>query len=198
MPQGDAARLWGAVGVVALVVLLAGVASVLLRGIPELRSATGPTTGSGSTTAASPSVTAEPAVPAAGGLVSIDTAAAGHPESAAVVDVLNRHFEAINQGDHATWTGTVTARRAADQPDSRWRADYRSTTDSDVVVTGLASSASGVAVGLRFVSTQDPADAPADLPVGRICWASTWPLTDDGSGLRIDVPARGSTSMSAC
>ncbi len=49
---------------------------------------------------------------------------------------------------------------------------------------------------VRFVSAQDVEDAPADLPVERICWRVTLPMT--GTPPRIDVTRGGSSVAVAC
>lgn len=48
-------------------------------------------------------------------LVQVTSTAASHPHAAAVVELLDRHFTAINQHDYASWSSTVTSQRANDQ-----------------------------------------------------------------------------------
>lgn len=203
------AVLIGLVTVAAVLLAGAGIAwsGVLTRGSTDVAAA--PATGRqlatgpagvaypGSPTGPAPAGPSSGAEP--GGLVTLDASAAGHPDSATVQDLLNRHFSAINDLDYDAWTGTVTARRASDQPSSTWLADYRSTVDSEVRVTSIeTTSGSDAVVGLSFVSRQDPADAPADLPVSRICWTSEWPVSDLASGGRIGIPPPGTTGMREC
>ena len=60
-----------------------------------------------------------------------------------VLALLNRHFTAINRRDFDMWTTTVTAARASDQSENHWQQAYRSTVDSDVVVTAIQPVGNG-------------------------------------------------------
>lgn len=53
-------------------------------------------------------------------------------------------------------------------------------------------------VELSFVSTQGLSDAPPELPVGRICWNSRWPVEDIAAGGWIGLPMKGTTARRAC
>jgi hypothetical protein len=128
------------------------------------------------------------------GLVTLSAQAAAHPQATAVQDLLTAHFTAINDGDYDAWSATVDPRRAADQPQARWTQDFRSTRDSGVTVAAITDGPGGVVVDLSFVSEQDVADAPPDLPAPRICWSSQWPVVDGVLG----APQRGSTTRRAC
>jgi len=139
-----------------------------------------------------------PTTPSAPALVRLADGAASSSYGAAVLALLERHFTAINQRDFTTWTTTVTPARARDQSADRWRAAYRSTVDSEVIVTAIVTAGNGVAVSLAFVSSQDPADAPQDLHVSRICWTSVWPVDNVSQNLRIGVPSPGATAKRRC
>ncbi len=132
--------------------------------------------------------------PAAVELVRTEPAAAAHPSAAAVSALLTRHFTAINDHDYEAWSATVVPRRIADQPRGEWDRAFRSTRDSDVVVSGIAAQGGGLLVDLSFVSEQDVADAPPDVPAARICWTARWPVA---AGL-LDRPVPGSTTRRAC
>jgi hypothetical protein len=143
-----------------------------------------------------PSVTPPPTIGTS--LVRVTPTAASHPYAAAVVELLDRHFTAINQHDYATWSSTVSTRRANDQSAADWQQGYQSTTDDSVVVSAISEGSTGLTVTLSFRSTQQPSDAPPDLQVTRICWKSQWPVVDISSGGRIDTPPKGTTTKSAC
>lgn len=129
-------------------------------------------------------------------LVTVSHSAATHPRAGEVVRLIDKHFAAINARDYDAWRTTVVAKRAADQPESTWLANYRSTTDEAVAISAISDAGSGqLAVTLTFVSNQDLADAPPSLRVPRICWSSTWPVTSDG---QLAVPPLGSTSKKEC
>jgi hypothetical protein len=131
-------------------------------------------------------------------LVQVSSAAASHPYAVSVAALLDRHFAAINARDYAGWSATVATQRANDQPRSQWLQDYRSTTDGSVVVTSISGGSEDLTVSLSFTSTQNPVDAPPDLPVSRICWDVRWPVADIANGGRIRSAGKGSTTMRAC
>lgn len=150
---------------------------------------------------AAPSTTADPPPTTAtgDGLVTLEAAAAQNPGAPAVQALVERYFTAINGRDYDSWSTTVVPRRAQQQPRSGWMTAYRSTVDSDVDISTIASTGpDSVAIGISFVSTQDVADAPPTLQAPRICWESTWPVVGLAQGGRIDAPPRGSTSSRAC
>lgn len=129
-------------------------------------------------------------------LVTLSGDAATHPRAADVVQLIDRHFSAINAGDYDAWRTTVVAKRAADQPEGTWRTDYQSTVDEAVEISGISDAGSGgLAVTLTFISNQDLSDAPPSLRVPRICWSSTWPVTSDS---KLAVPPPGSSSKRDC
>lgn len=133
------------------------------------------------------------------GLTTLSSSASQHQYAATVQNLLERHFSAINTRDFDAWSTTVEPRRAAEQSSSSWSREYRSTRDSNVQVTSITTGDTDrVTVGLTFVSDQDPVDAPADLPVSRICWTSRWPVSSIASGGRIGIPPPRTTSRRAC
>ncbi|GAA1858353.1 hypothetical protein GCM10009836_43200 [Pseudonocardia ailaonensis] len=134
---------------------------------------------------------APPAVPATGvgsPVVTLSADALAHPLHQAVLDRLQAYFDAINARDRAAWAAVVTPERAAQQPEAAWQAGVRSTRDGSVRVDRIDAAGPGTVEALvRFVSTQDVADAPADLRVGRICWRQTLHLA--GTPPRIEPGA---------
>lgn len=195
-------RIWVAGGVVVLVVVLVAAVSVALRGLPTLPWAEAAPRVTTTATPPSPTAeadggsgsTAEAPVAPASARVGVDGAAASSPDAAAVVDVLTRHFTAINERDYSRWTTTVTDRRAAKQPPDRWAEDFSTTNDSGVVVSDITPTSTGVAATLTFVSTQDLAHAPAAAPYTCLRWSSRWPLEGSGADLRIGTPPKGTTA----
>lgn len=149
---------------------------------------------SGSTVAATPSGSgATPAV-----LVRLDADATSSSSGSDVLALLDRHFTAINTRDFDLWTTTVTAARASSQSADHWQHVYRSTVDSNVVVTAIQPTVNGLLMTIEFQSDQSTVDAPADLPVTQICWSSRWPLEGDNGSLRIGTPAKGATAKRQC
>ena len=158
-------RIWLVVAAVVAVVLAVGGVSLAVRGAPD-RDTPGASLWPTPTTAAiappmpAPGVAAVPET----GLVRLAADAVEHPSAAAVVQVLDRHFSAINDGDYDRWSGTVVPQRAADQSRASWKRAFRSTVDESVVVEKLETTSYGVAAELSFVSRQALVDAPPRPP----------------------------------
>jgi hypothetical protein len=186
-------RRWAAPAVaIALGVLLAVGGGVAVAS----RSAAGP----------APYATPRP-VPAAGagpGRVELSADAAVHPAADVVREQLQRHYDAINARDYAGWRATVVQQRSDGLPEPAWQEAYASTTDGTIRIDRIdkAQGASpdggdaGLLVRVRFVSTQNVEDAPADLPAPRICWRSTLPMR--GLPPLIDMTGGGSSAREAC
>ncbi|OLR95522.1 hypothetical protein BJP25_06995 [Actinokineospora bangkokensis] len=104
--------------------------------------------------------------------------AVAHPLYEPVRQLLQTHFDAINGRNYARWVTTVTEARARTMPEKEWRKQYGTTKDGSVVVHRIETTAGDTAVVLlTFVSTQDPAQAPPELPVACIRWNVVYPLT---------------------
>lgn len=133
---------------------------------------------------------APPAVPATGAgstAVTLSADALAHPRHQEVADRVQAYFDAINARDHAAWAAVVTPERAAEQPPDVWQAGLRSTRDGSIRVDRIVDDAPGTVLALvRFVSTQDLADAPADQRLARICWRQSFAMT--GTPVRMAAP----------
>jgi hypothetical protein len=118
-----------------------------------------------------------------------------HPEANRVRTLLQKYFDAINAGDYPLWRSTVTPQRARDTGETVWRDQYRSTLDGSIVLHRLEPRAGGGLVALlSFTSVQDPADAPAELPVRCLRWWVSYPLIGEGDELRLS-PASPSANL---
>jgi hypothetical protein len=138
-----------------------------------------------------------PGVGAGPGTVQLSSEARRHPAGAAVLAQLQTHYDAINARDYAAWTTTVVRSRVDSLPEADFARAYASTVDGSMRVDRIDDGPDGeLLVRLRFVSTQDVADAPPDVPAERICWRSTLPMT--GSPPRIDETRGGSSVPEAC
>jgi hypothetical protein len=143
---------------------------------------------------------APPDVPSSGagsGEVTLSVDALAHPAGESVRSQLQRYFDAINAKDYQGWSDTVVPERVAQQPEEAWQAGVRTTVDGTIRVDRVDDRpADSVLALVRFVSTQDPADAPETLRAGRICWRGSLPLTE--SPLRVDTGAAGSLVGTPC
>jgi len=143
-----------------------------------------------------------PEVPAEGAgssEVELSADAAEHPAADLVLSQLQRHYDAINDRDYEEWRATVVPARAAALGEAEWQEAYATTQDGSIRVERIDrddTSDGGLLVRVRFISTQDVANAPPDLQVERICWRSTLPMR--GTPPLIDVTGGGSSAREAC
>ena len=101
--------------------------------------------------------------------VVLSPSAATHPEAGAVRDLLQRWTDARNTGDLAAYRATLVSDARVDA--AAFAAAARTQRVGSVVVRRIDPVAGGqLVVPLGFVTTQDPADAPADVRVPRLCW----------------------------
>ena len=158
----------------------------------------------GAAALASRSWSGPPAVPEDGvgsSEVELSPDAAEHPAADAVLEQLQRHYDAINGRDYAQWRATVVPARAAALGEADWQKAYATTRDGAIRVDRIdpdpdAGRDGGVLVRVRFISTQAVENAPSDLPVERICWRSTLPMR--GTPPLIDLTGGGSSAREAC
>lgn len=140
------------------------------------------------------------AIPVQGpGATTVETSADSwaHSEGPAVLEVLSRHFDAINAKDYPAWASTVVSARVSQQPEMAWRQAYASTIDGTIRISRIDESSPGRLIALvSFVSTQRPESAPDDLKAPRICWRTAFTLV--GEPPLIDVSRSGSLLRGAC
>ncbi|RZT84892.1 hypothetical protein EV383_1749 [Pseudonocardia sediminis] len=172
---------------VALVLVLAGVGAAAFYASGQALQ--GPSPG-----AAPPSL---PDSGAGSNTVQLSDDAATHPAATLVLEQIQLYFNAINNRDYPTWTQVVTDERAAQQPREDWLRGIGSTTDGTIRVDRITDLDQGRVLALvRFVSVQNPADGPAGLKVGRICWRASLPMA--GSPPRLEVGDAASTLGAPC
>ncbi len=110
--------------------------------------------------------------------VELSADARTHPVAALVSEQLRVHFEAINARDYERWTTTVSPERIALQSEEQWLADYDSTRDGTIRIDRIDDlPGRRVLVRVRFVSTQDLAQAPEAAPAPRVCWRASLPMS---------------------
>ena len=114
--------------------------------------------------------------------------ASAHPMYETVRTVLQGYFDAINNRDYSRWQATVTKDRISSQPEQVWRHAYQTTRDGSVVVYRIESGPPERArVLMSFISVQDPADAPPELPEDCIQWHVVFALTVEGGVWKVDT-----------
>lgn len=121
--------------------------------------------------------------------------AVGHPLYEALRDVLQVHYNAINERDYERWSEAVTSARSHSQPEARWREAYSSTEDGSILIYRIEvpRDEDTALVLVTLTSVQDPSDAPVELPVGCIYWNVVLPLVLEDDGWKIDIGPESSS-----
>lgn len=127
--------------------------------------------------------------------------AALHPYHDEVRRLLQTHFDAINGRDYDRWKLTVTRERVLAKNRTTWLKDFATTRDGSILVYRIdVASEHDLRVLVGFTSTQQPQDAPADLP-GAFCvqWKLVLPVTREGGDWKLDsIAAYTSTEATTC
>src|SRR5262249_35005947 len=154
---GGVTRRWWLLPV--LIVLVVGAGAAAGYG---LRTLAAQTSGDQAGAPVAPAVTTTPARGDGAGPRAVALAAdvAADPGGDDVQKLLQRHFDAINNGDYEAWQATVTRQRAAAFPKQKWLDQYRTTTDGTIRVHRIEPTTTGSVVLISFTSTQDRALAP--------------------------------------
>lgn len=114
--------------------------------------------------------------------------AADHPQFGKVKQLLQNHFDSINDQNYAKWKNTVTKTRVQEQPQPEWKDAYQSTKDGNILLYRIDAAPQGrLRVLVSFTSVQDPDKAPLDLKEACIDWRVVLPLTKEDDSWRIDV-----------
>ncbi|MDU0292517.1 hypothetical protein, partial [Saccharothrix longispora] len=134
------------------------------------------------------------------GVVQLSVDASLHPEGQRVHEVLQRLFDSINNRDYELWTKAVTAERVATLSRQKWLDDYRTSADGSILVHRIeVVGPTRLRVLMTLTSTQDLADAPADLQSDCIEWRVVYPLELERGAWRVDLGTEGRSSQSeAC
>jgi hypothetical protein len=147
-----------------------------------------PTAG-GSPSASSPS-------PSPTAAISLAPAAAQYPGAAQITPVITEYFQAINHRDYAGYLTTQSAGNALTA--AQFQTGFRSTADSNVLVTGITTAPDGrPAADVTFTSRQQPQDGPD----GESCTDWHVMMFFDGNGGNYTIgapPAYYHASYQAC
>lgn len=138
-------------------------------------------------------------LPADGGAgpatVTLAPSAAAHPRAAEIRDLVQRSFDARNARDYTAWTATISAATTARAAFDR---ETRTTRTGTVLLRRIDPVGGGdVVVPTGLVTTQDPADAPPDVRVPRLCWQVSLVVVP-GSPSRLTEPRAASTLRTPC
>jgi hypothetical protein len=114
--------------------------------------------------------------------------AAGHPQFAVIRQLLQDHFNAINDKSYDRWRATVTRKRAETMPKDTWTEAYRSTKDGSILIYRIDTSPGNrLRALIGMTSTQKVEDAPPELPKACIRWYIVLPLVKEDNRWKIDT-----------
>jgi hypothetical protein len=115
-----------------------------------------------------------------------------------VVAFLIRYFSAINDHDYQAFVSLLDAQESASWTPARFAAEFGTTQDSGITLTGIADRGGGsAAASVTFTSHQ----APSDSPDGSSCdlWSiALYLLPADSSYVIEDPPPGYSARVVAC
>lgn len=101
--------------------------------------------------------------------VTLSAPAAAYPQSGAVRDLVQRWADARNAGDLDAYRATLVPEARIDG--AAFTATTRTQRVGSIVIRRIDPVAGGeLVVPLGYVTTQDPAVAPPDVRVPRLCW----------------------------
>ncbi|SDK69779.1 hypothetical protein SAMN04487820_11155 [Actinopolyspora mzabensis] len=120
------------------------------------------------------------------GRVALSEGARRHPDAETVQQLLQEHFDAINENKYYQWRNTVVRAKRINQPFEQWQQEYRTTEDGTVVIHRIVPGPEAtMRVIMTFVSTQDPADAPKSMPAECLRWRVVYRIVPTSEGLRL-------------
>ncbi|WP_186382799.1 hypothetical protein, partial [Amycolatopsis rhizosphaerae] len=135
------------------------------------------------------------------GTVELTRDAALHPYHDEVRRLLQTYFDAINGRDYDRWKQTVTSDRVRNKPRTTWLKDFESSKDGSILVYRIdLASEHDLRVLIGFTSTQQPQQAPLELP-GATCvqWKLVLPVTQEDGDWKVDMlPGYASIDATAC
>lgn len=128
-------------------------------------------------------------------LVQVAEAASATPLSAAIDELLTRHFDGINTDDYAAYSATVSNPLS----EADFGSVYSTTADSDGLIHQIVTDEAGVTrITLSFISQQSVEMAPPDLPSGCIAWTVVWTIDGPAEDLRVGASDSSKTQKVPC
>lgn len=132
-----------------------------------------------------------------GGSVTVTVApnATQQPNALQVAKFLETYFTAINTHDFELYKSLFEPQLR--QTLQQFNQGYQSTSDSDMTLTSLSATATGLAAAVSFTSQQEPADSPTNSAC--TTWNITLYLQPQGSTYLIAPPPTGYRALySSC
>ena len=106
-------------------------------------------------------------------------------------------MDARNSGSYDAWRATIASGARTDE--AAFATETRTVRTGSMVLRRIDPVGRGeLVVPLGYITTQDPADAPPDVRVPRLCWQVSAVVETGGNGLRLLVPRAGSQLRTPC
>ena len=138
---------------------------------------------------------AEPGSP----VVTVTPDVARFPLHNDVQRVLQTYFDAINDRSYSRWRSIVTRDLAESKPESEFITGYETSIDGSILVYRVDTELDqSLRVLVRFHSTQNRSDAPADFRHGCIVWYQAFPLVYDNDAGQWKIDAGTTSRRQAC
>ncbi|WP_245560196.1 hypothetical protein [Actinopolyspora halophila] len=131
--------------------------------------------------------------------VSLEKGARSHPDSGAVRDLLQQHFDAINQRNYQQWRTTVVRAKRLNQPYDQWIDEYGTTKDGTVTVHRIVRGPEGtLRLIMSLVSTQSKEDAPDEMPLTCLRWRVVYRVVPEDGELKLGQGLPDSSLTNRC
>nr|WP_246300666.1 hypothetical protein [Actinopolyspora biskrensis] len=131
--------------------------------------------------------------------VSLEEGARSHPDSGAVRDLLQQHFDAINKRNYQQWRTTVVRAKRLNQPYEQWIDEYGTTQDGTVTVHRIVRGPEGtLRLVMSLVSTQSEEAAPEEMPLTCLRWRVVYRVVPEDGELKLGQGLPDSSLTNRC
>ncbi|NMO92352.1 hypothetical protein [Actinomycetospora sp. TBRC 11914] len=125
--------------------------------------------------------------------------AATSPRAAEIRDLVQRQVDARNNGDYGAWVATSSATSSASVSSAQFADRNRTVKVGSVILRRIDPVGDGeYVVPMGMITTQDPAAAPPDVRVPRLCWQVSMSVVTERGTLRLVDPSAGSSLRTPC
>ncbi|MDL5158803.1 hypothetical protein [Actinomycetospora termitidis] len=131
--------------------------------------------------------------------VALSPSAAAFPRAAEIRDLVQRQVDARNADNFVDWVSTSSATSVASVSAAQFADRNRTVKVGSVILRRIDPVGNGeFVVPTGWVTTQDPAAAPPDVPAPRLCWQVSMTLVTERGELKIVDPMAGSSLRTPC
>lgn len=131
--------------------------------------------------------------------VVLTPSAAAFPRAAEIRDLVQRQIDARNAGDFVGWVSTSSATSVASVSAAQFAEQNRTVKVGSPILRRIDPVGGGeYVVPTGWITTQDPAAAPPDVPAARLCWQVSLTVATERGQLKIVDPLAGSSLRTPC